>query len=178
LNYYNKMYNANIKLRKKDLFRYEISKCIPGLEDDEAEKRRNIIFSTPGYWTDLPIYPNAAKVVEWIYQNFNTYILTAPWVDYRDCVPEKYDWIKNHLPFFNLQKVIFCHDKHIIHDQGILIDDNVKHINMFQGKTVRYAYPYNAQAMSTHSADNWNQVLSIMKKMKKELDKNGRFTRR
>jgi len=107
VNYFNHLYKTNHKLRKKNLTRYEISKSIPGISESEAITTRAAIFSFPGFWFDLPIYPNVATTVEWISENFNTYVLTAPWIDYRDCVKEKYLWIEEHLPFIPLNKVTY-----------------------------------------------------------------------
>ncbi len=177
VNYFNHLYKTNHKLRKKNLTRYEISKSIPGISESEAITTRAAIFSFPGFWFDLPIYPNVATTVEWISENFNTYVLTAPWIDYRDCVKEKYLWIEEHLPFIPLNKVIFCHDKHLIHRNSILIDDHANNIGKFQGHTLKYSYPYNENVASNWAAGNWKKVLKVMKSIKKDVDKNGQITK-
>jgi len=166
INYYNKRFGTNVSLTKTHLTNYEISKCIPGLPEDEAVRARNDIFGTPNFWIDLPIYPGVREAVEWISNNFNTYILTAPWIPYKDCAKEKYIWIENHLPFFPLDKVIFCHDKHLINKDSLLIDDHVKHIEGFKGKTLKINYPYNNVAAATYDADDWFEILKVMKSIK------------
>lgn len=179
VNYYNKLYGTSHKLSRKDLIQYEISKCIPDLTDDEAFDSRERIFGTPGFWVDLPIYPNASQVIEWINSNFNTYILTAPWVNtYGICIPEKYEWVQKHLPFFPLNKVIFMHDKHLIHPDSVLIDDHAKNLGRWRGKTIKYVYPYNKNSLSHFEADSWNKVGRLMKGIKKDLEKHGRITNR
>lgn len=167
IKYFNRIYGTKHKLSRKDLFRYEISKCIPGLNDDKALEAKFNIFSTPGFWVDIPIYPGVKKTMKWMNDNLNTYILTAPWFDYEDCVKEKYRWIKHHLPFFPLDKVIFCHDKHVIHNNSILIDDNVKNLHAFKGKVLKINYPYNSDATVDYAAKTWGQVLTVMKYIKK-----------
>jgi len=177
VSYYNKLYNKNVKLKKKDLLRYEISKTVHPSNEKEAEDIRSRIFSIPEFWTDLPLFPNAASSIEWIFDSFNTYIITAPWIPYKDCLKMKWEWIENNLPFFPLNKVIFSNDKSIIHKNSILIDDHPKHLIGTKGHTLKMNYPFNEKTPSTWEANNWKQILSIMKKIKKDLNKNGRITR-
>lgn len=176
-NYYNKIYGTNHIIKPKDLVQYEISKCIPGLSEEDVVETRSKIFSTPGFWVNIPIYNNAASALKWISENFSTYILTTPWLEYKDCVREKYEWIEKHLPFFPLNRVIFSHAKHLIHSNSLLIDDYPKNIGRFQGKTMKYLYPFNQHTMSNFEAKNWKQVLRLMKKIKKDVDVHGRITR-
>lgn len=170
VNYYNKLYNKKVKLRKKDLYKYEISKVVHPHDDKEAEAIRSKIFSIPEFWTDLPLFPDAAASIEWIFNNFNTYIITAPWIHYEDCLKMKWIWIKEQLPFFPLNKVIFSNDKSIIHKDSILIDDNSKHLIKTKGKTIKMNYPFNKNTSSTWEANNWKQILRIMKRVKKDLN--------
>jgi len=163
ISYYNHLYGTKHTLTNNDLLVYEISKCIPGLSNESAIKARDEIFSTPGFWYDLPIYSGVQKAVEWMYNNFNTYILTAPWVLYKDCPKEKYQWIEKYLPFFPLENVIFCHDKHLIHENSLLIDDNPKYLTSFSGKTLKINYPFNKDVITHYDADDWESILSIVK---------------
>lgn len=175
LKYYNKLYNKNVKLRKKDLIRYEISKTVHPSDEKEAEDIRSEIFAIPEFWEDLPLFPNAVETVEWIYNNFNTYLITAPWLPYKDCIRKKQEWVETNLPFFPLNKVIFTNDKSIIHSNSILIDDYEKHLLDTRGKTIKMKYPFNKDTPSTWEADNWKQILRIIKNVKKDLNKYGRI---
>jgi len=163
VSYYNALYGTKHVLSNKNLLTYEISKCIPNLKEEEAIKARNEIFSTSNFWLDLPIYPNVVEAVEYMYNNFNTYILTAPWVMYKDCPKEKYEWVETYLPFFPLENVIFCHDKHLIHENSLLIDDNPKCLTSFSGKTLKINYPFNKDVITHYDANNWEGILSIVK---------------
>lgn len=175
--YYNKIYGTSHKFKKRNLTQYEISKSIPGITEQEAIDARTKIFSTPGFWLDIPIYPNAAKAVKWINNNFRVFILTAPWVDYLDCAKEKYLWIQKNLPFLPINRVILSNNKSVIHRDSILIDDHINNLYSFKGKTIKFNQPYNKQGMANFEAGSWNQVLSIMKKIKRELERSGHINR-
>ncbi len=166
INYFNKLYGTNHKIRHNDLVQYEISKCIPGLKEEDAVNARAEIFSTPGFWVDIPIYPNVTETMKWMTENMSVYILTAPWVKNKQCAVEKYEWIEKHLSFFPLDKVIFCHDKHMIHKNSLLIDDYPKNIGRFQGKTMKYMYPFNEMTPANYEVRNWKHILRTMKKIK------------
>lgn len=177
VNYYNRLYNTDHVIKKKDLVQYEISKCIPGISEKQAVEARTRIFSTPGFWVDIPAYDNMTKTMKWINENFNTYILTAPWIAYKGCVGEKYEWMEKHLPFIPLDKVIFSHDKSVIHKNSLLIDDYPKNLGTFRGKTMKYLYPFNAKSMANFEVKDWKQVLREMKKIKRDLGRHGSITR-
>jgi 5'(3')-deoxyribonucleotidase len=177
VNYYNKLHGTSHKIKTKDLVTYEISKCIPGISEEEAVAARTKIFSTPGFWVDIPPYDNMVKTMEWINDNFTTYILTAPWINYDGCVAEKYEWMRKHLPFIPLDRVIFSHNKQVIHSNSLLIDDYPKNLGTFQGRTMKYLYPFNKGAMSNFEAKDWKQVGKLMKGIKKDVDKNGKITK-
>lgn len=163
VNYYNKVYKKQESLCDEDLWQYEISKCIPGITIEEAERSRAAIFKVPGYWKNIPIKDNAVEAVEWIYANFDTYILTAPWMDNLDCVKEKVEWVGEYFPFFDRSKIIFSAHKNIIDARSILIDDKPQNLEEFQGVRIAFDYPYNRETNVDGRISNWADIKGLLR---------------
>lgn len=162
IKYYNRLFNEDVTLKDEDLFEYRISNCVPGVDESISIERRNRIFETPGYWFDIPIKEGAFWAVDWIYKNFNTYILSAPWVDSETCVWEKMQWIKKHLPFFDLNKVVFSSHKHIIHKDSILFDDKPQNLEEFRGKKIAFHYRFNESTKVDGRIHHWDEAQDVL----------------
>jgi len=163
VNYYNRVYHEKVILTNEDLWQYEISKCIPNLTAKEAEIRKKAIFKVPGYWKNIPIKEGAITAVKWIYNNFDTYILTAPWMDNLNCVQEKVEWIKKYFPYFDTSKIIFSAHKNVIHPQSILIDDKPSNLEEFPGKTIAFDYPFNRNIKVDGRITHWKEANDVLK---------------
>jgi len=163
--YYNKLYNKDVALENKDLLRYEISKALPGVSDKEAFEIRENIFSTNGFWKDIPIMKNAVNIMKELYDNYNVYIVTAPWKSSLNCYNEKIEWIAKHMPWFDLDKVIYCRDKHLLRGD-IIIDDNPHYITNHRCDwAIAPRYPFNINLPAFYF-NEWKEVPGIVKEIK------------
>ena len=161
VDYYNKLYNKNVKLKNKDLVKYEISKALPNVSDDDALVIRQDIFSTPGFWLDIPAMENAIVTMKHLYDNHEVYIVTAPWKTSLNCYNEKIQWIQRYMPWFDLDKVIYCRDKHLLRGD-IIIDDNPHYLKTHNCDfAIAPRYPFNSE-LPTFYFDNWNEVENIV----------------
>ncbi len=82
--------------------------------------------------------PGAIEAINFLFQYFDTYILTtAPWNNpsaWRD----KLLWIKRYLPEVGHKRLIISHNKHLC--QGdYLIDDRIRHgVDRFNGEHIHF----------------------------------------
>lgn len=158
----NQTFNDDLVLDDMQLTQYEITKNID-LDDDEKERRKEIIFRTPQFWLDIPIKPGAYEAMQWLDSNFETFILTAPWLRNLNMFKEKLSWVKVHLPFFNLRNVVFSTRKDLIHgDKTILIDDNPEYLSTFKGLKIAYDYPFNRDIKVDGRISAWDEAESVM----------------
>lgn len=164
LNYYNYYFDTDIYKTREDLYQYEISKCIDDIDEYTAEKRREIIFRASNFWLDLPPFPYVKDVVGFIYQHCDVYILTQPYLKYKDCFTEKLLWVQKYLPFFPLDRVIFSAFKDVFISDSLLIDDKPSHLQSFRGKTMAFDYPFNRGVSVDYRAYNWLGVKSNIEK--------------
>ena len=172
--YYNKMYGANLSLNRENLTTYYIHE-ITGPNKDEERKKKYEIFNTPGFWEGIPIYDGAVEVMERLYKEHEVYILTAPWTPAPNCYAEKRAWIEKHLPFFDVNRMIFTKHKYLLCGD-IIVDDCPEHlINNSCRWQIKMWYPFNENIPGMDAA-NWGDVETYIKNVKQLEKKYGRIT--
>lgn len=159
----NMTFDDDLILGDADLIHYEITKNIE-LDVEELERRKEIIFRTPQFWLNIPVKPGAYEALEWINENFETFILTAPWLGNFDMFKEKLSWVKLYFPFFELNKVVFSTRKDIITgDDTILIDDNPHNLETFRGKKIAFHYNFNKDVEVDGRIYQWSDTQEVLK---------------
>lgn len=126
-----------------------------------GEKLFKEMFDDPDFWQMAPI-KGALNGVKNLCKLYDTYIVTAPvWNDV--CVQEKGDWIKVHLPFFELDRLIFARDKSVLFGD-ILVDDYWQYLLQFNGKRVLFTHRFNQDrtVQFGYSVSNWVQLEELL----------------
>jgi len=101
---------------------------------DNKEAKLHLVKEHPNFWIELPILPNAGKLMGFIKKNFGHYnICSSPLAGDLQCEPQKRLWIKKHLTAFPPDNIIITENKSAYATQAdgspnILIDDWGKNI--------------------------------------------------
>jgi 5'(3')-deoxyribonucleotidase len=110
--------------------------------------------ATYGFFTSLDPILNALDSANWIFDNFDAWILTRPSVKNPLCYTEKRVWVETHLGMKWAEKLILCPDK-ILLKGDFLIDD--------------WEWPgFEGQHIHFGSSDfpNWKCVIDFLKTRK------------
>lgn len=101
---------------------------------DNAEAKLQLVRDHPTFWIDLPVLPNAGKLLGFIKKAFGHYnICSKPLEGDPNSSPQKREWLKKHLGNFPPDDVILTANKAAYATQAdgtpnILIDDYGKNI--------------------------------------------------
>ena len=98
-----------------------------------------------GFYRSLPIIPGAKEALENLLSlGHDVRICTAPKRRFTYCVPEKFEWIAEHLGQKWVERTILTRDKTLVHGD-ILVDDKpeITGIRKPTWKHVLYDQPYN-----------------------------------
>ena len=96
------------------------------------------------------------EVLRELVERHEVFITTAA-MEYPTSFTAKYEWIKEHFPFFPDTHIVFCGDKSII-ATDFLIDDNAHHFARFQGQGILFASPHNVHETRYPRVENWEEV--------------------
>ena len=108
-----------------------------------------------GFFSNLSPIPGAIDAFKILEENFDVYILTKPSVYNLMCFTEKADWVKRHLGFHMLEKLILMCDKSMVKAEGAyLIDDDIQAGQLqFEGEFIHFA---------TDKFPDWDSVLKYL----------------
>lgn len=117
---------------------------------------------TPGFFRTAQPLPGAVEAVRQLATSFHVYIVSAA-MEFPQSLPEKFEWLHEHLPFISWQQIIFCGDKRII-GTDYMIDDHVKNLDYFTGKGLLFTASHNINIDRHTRVNNWNDVLQWFEK--------------
>jgi 5'(3')-deoxyribonucleotidase len=111
----------------------------------------------PDYYRDMELMdPDAVEVIRELNEHFDIYIATAA-MEVPGSFNAKYDWLREHFPFLDTQKFVFCGTKAVIHTD-YLIDDSLNQLQVFSGQGILYSMPYNKHVEGYPRVENWKEV--------------------
>ena len=120
------------------------------------------VYLSPGFFRELPPIEGAIDALsELLESGHNVRICTSPLNKYRHCLPEKYEWIEQHLGSDFVSRIIVTKDKTLIHGD-VLIDDNpkVSGLRMAPWKHIIFDQPYNRHVDGPRMTwKNWRDIL-------------------
>lgn len=139
------------------------SEAFDGLPEDEClpggAVRRYL--NQPHFFRDIPPMPGAQDALRQLMQDFDLYIVSAA-MEFPRSLPEKREWLQEHVPFISWRNLVFCGNKGII-DTDYMLDDHVKNLDRFKGKTFLFSAPHNLQVRHHQRVQHWPEALRTLK---------------
>jgi len=116
---------------------------------------------SPGFFETLPLMEGAVEAVKTLMEDFEVYIVSAA-MEFPLSLNEKLRWLNKHFPFITWRNIIFCGDKSII-NTDYMIDDHIKNLDYFKGKTIMFHAYHNVSYTHHTRVNNWNEVIALLK---------------
>jgi 5'-nucleotidase len=135
-------------------------------DDYPKEFREEVeeIYTASGFFRDLPAISGAMEAVRHLLTlGHDVRICTSPLNQYRNCVPEKYEWVERHLGPDFVHRMIVTKDKTVVHGD-VLVDDKpvitgTRHPNW---KHVLFDQPYNRHVDGLRMTwETWRNALMV-----------------
>ncbi|MEK6397302.1 MAG: 5'-3'-deoxyribonucleotidase, partial [Terriglobus sp.] len=122
---YNQDFNAD--LSKDDMDGKWLWQCVP----DAHHPALQGYLDEPDFFRNLPIMPDAQRVLERLNRDHEVYIASAA-MEVPNSFAAKFAWMEQHFPFIRPSHIVFCGDKSIL-AADYLIDDNPRQLRAFGG---------------------------------------------
>ena len=117
---------------------------------------------TPNFFRTAKPLPGALQAVQQLAASFQVYIVSAA-MEFPQSLPEKYEWLREHLPSVSWSQIVFCGDKRII-GTDYMIDDHVKNLDNFRGTGLLFTAAHNINIDRHIRVNNWSEVLQWFEK--------------
>lgn len=119
-------------------------------------------YSAPGFFRDLQPIPGALDAIRDLLElGHDVRICTAPINQYRNCVPEKFEWVERHLGHDFINRIVLTKDKTLVHGD-VLVDDKPEVTGGIKPhwQHIVYDQPYNRHVAGPRMTwANWREVL-------------------
>ena len=152
LNWYERDYG--IKMKREELL---------GKSEDTAFPEEGVVRKfahTAGFFLDVPVMEGAVEAVKSLSERFDIYIVSAA-MEFPKSLPEKLEWLKKNFPFIGWKQIIFCGDKSII-STDYMIDDHIKNLDYFKGKTILFHAFHNVGYNHHVRVKDWGEVVELL----------------
>ncbi|AMR33334.1 5'(3')-deoxyribonucleotidase [Mucilaginibacter sp. PAMC 26640] len=116
--------------------------------------------TSAGFFLDIPVMDGAIEAVKKLMESYEIYIVSAA-MEFPVSLIEKHEWLKVNFPFIHWRNIIFCGDKSII-NTDYMIDDHLKNLDNFKGKTIMFNAFHNINYHHHVRANNWDDVLKLL----------------
>lgn len=166
---YNEFFHCNKK--QSDFKGYFIDAEIKDLETKKAFGEYVI---KRNFYKNATIKEGSVEAVEKLSKKYSVYICTAYYMDYvrnlcGTILEQKYSFIAEHIPTFDMSKIIFTNSKSVVNGD-IMIDDNVNNLitNNACTKllfTAEHNESIEKEELIKHNiirVNNWKEVLNIL----------------
>jgi 5'(3')-deoxyribonucleotidase/uncharacterized protein with PQ loop repeat len=140
-----------------------LAELVPG----ERRSDFNAIPHSPGFFADLEVIAGSREALLELSRHHDIYITSAA-MEVHSSFADKFQCIEKNFPLLPPSRIVFCGDKNIV-NADVLIDDRSRHFKGFRGTGILFTAPHNARETADLRADNWNDVLRIMKGGRPEL---------
>lgn len=135
-----------------------------GRQADEFFPERGIVSQmvrTATFFETLPVMEGAVEAVKTLMEDFEVYIVSAA-MEFPLSLNEKLTWLGVHFPFITWHNIIFCGNKSII-NTDYMIDDHIKNLDHFKGKTLMFHAYHNTTYTHHTRVNNWTEIVTLLK---------------
>ena len=149
-------------VRESELTTYSIPKDFGIVGDYEIDQLNKEMWATRGFWRGMSPNKNALNVVRGICKEHDVWVKTRAQLTWL-CVEEKYEWLKMHLRDL-ADKMIFLPSQGTqVLSGDVLIDDDYRALDTFQGKRVMYMQYYNRHMseMFGYYVTSWDEIKEL-----------------
>ncbi|OLY94991.1 5' nucleotidase, NT5C type [Cnuella takakiae] len=115
----------------------------------------------PNFFRTTPLVPGAQEAIAELMEQFDVYIVSAA-MEFPNSLAEKLDWLREHFPFISWHNIIFCGTKAII-NTDYMVDDHVKNLDRFPGKTFLFTAPHNLKVRHHQRVSSWEEAIRALK---------------
>ncbi len=131
---------------------------VKGFPEQHQDMVRKRLFS-PGFFRKLPVMDDSVEVLKEMNNKYEIFIVSAA-TEFPDSLKDKLDWLLDHFPFFTWRQLVLCGDKRMVTGDH-MIDDHVRNLKHFPGKTYLFSSPHNLGVTGYHRLNNWREVADV-----------------
>ncbi len=156
------VYSQFLHMEEKEFGTRQPLENLVGKKEHEAFPNCHKYVTSDGFFSTAPLIEGAVEALQILNENYQLFIVSAA-MEFPKSLPEKYQWLQQHLPFLSWHQFVFCGSKTVV--QGdIMVDDHFKNLDYFTGQRLLFTQPHNTgQDERGHTrVGTWKEILAIL----------------
>ncbi|MDL2214798.1 5'(3')-deoxyribonucleotidase [Dysgonomonas sp. OttesenSCG-928-M03] len=156
------VYSQFQKMEFEDIGIKQSLKDLEGVLELNAFTHGNKYVRSKGFFRTAPLIENSVKGLKYLNDKYKVLIVSSA-TEFPDSLKEKLDWLNEHFPFITWEQMIFCGKKDSIKGD-IMIDDHLKNLDYFDGKTYLFTQPHNALITDNkhRRVNSWEEIMNLL----------------
>ena len=141
---------TGIRINSEDIIGVDEVDCVP----DKTAVRRYL--NKPDFFRTIPVAKDAQDVVKDLQTCYDVFVVSAA-MEFPHSLFEKKEWLAEYFPFISWKNIVFCGNKEII-NTDFLIDDHIKNLTGFSGKSLLFDTFHNVHENGFERLKDWKDV--------------------
>lgn len=156
------VYSQFLKMEFEEFGIRQTMKDLEGKLEQAAFRNADTYVRTTGFFRDAPVMQGSVDGLNYLNKKYNVLIVSSA-TEYPGSLKEKIEWLNEHYSFISWEQMIFCGKKDSVKGD-IMIDDHLKNLDYFDGKTILFTQPHNvlAEAPKHYRVNSWEEIIDIL----------------
>ncbi len=156
------IYAQYLSYEFKDLKIKQDLNALNGIPENEAFVNHSAYINSEGFFLTARPIEGSVAVLEKLNRNYEVFVVSSA-TEFLLSLGEKMKWLDQHFPYIHWKQIVLCGSKELI-SGDIMIDDHLRNLDTFNGKTILFTQPHNANILKTvHSrVDNWMEIEKLL----------------
>lgn len=156
------VYHRFFELHEEELGERLSVQQIIGLKEAEAFPNQLRWINTPGFFRTIPVMQGSQNGLKRLNENYELLIVSMA-TEFPASLTDKALWLNDHFSFISWKQMVFCGSKSII-EADIMIDDHLKNLENFHGKTIIFTQPHNINSSGHRHrrVASWNEIEKLL----------------
>ena len=135
---------------------------VAGKAELEAFPHAKKYVYSKGFFRTAPVIEQSQEIVRRLNESYEVFIVSAA-TEFPQSLSEKQEWLNEHFPFIKWQQIVFCGIKTIV-QADIMIDDHLKNLDHFAGRTLLFSQPHNLHINGGRHerVHSWRDIASLL----------------
>ncbi len=135
---------------------------IAGLKEADAFPGQLRWVNSPGFFRTVPVMAGSYNILKSLNAKYDVIVISMA-TEFPLCLTDKQLWLMEYYPFIGWQQMVFCGNKSLL-KADIMIDDHLKNLDEFEGKTIMFNQPHNLfeKDVRHRRVDIWPEIGKIL----------------
>lgn len=156
------IYSQYLSYEFEDLKTRQDLNALNGIPGEEAFVNHSLYINSEGFFLTANPIEGSRSALEKLNRSYDVFVVSSA-TQFPFSLGEKMKWLEQYFPFIHWKQIVLCGSKELI-SGDIMIDDHFKNLDTFNGKTILFTQPHNANSPTKGHArvHHWAEIEELL----------------